>query len=145
LAFISRSDQGSHRDKSTYQDEHGLNAENSYVGNKKLFRRSSGRKSASSSTPSRLGKRPPRLQDTKRSWQYFFWSNMLSGWCSAAGPAAGSPIAEDELREDLSKFGPIDTVKMVHENAIGFVHFLSNGDAIKAVARWTCVAIELCR
>jgi hypothetical protein len=30
----SRSDQGSHKDKSTYQDEHGLNAEISYVGNK---------------------------------------------------------------------------------------------------------------
>jgi hypothetical protein len=64
---------------------------------------------------------------------------MLSEWCSAAGPAAGSPIAEDELREDLSKFGPIDTVKIMREKAIGFVHFLSIGDAIKAVARWKCV------
>jgi hypothetical protein len=71
---------------------------------------------------------------------------MLSGWCSAAGPAAGSPIAEDELREDLSKFGPIDTVKMVREKAIRFVHFFSIGDAIKAVARWRCMgSIELCR
>ncbi|KAF2862375.1 hypothetical protein K470DRAFT_256011 [Piedraia hortae CBS 480.64] len=41
---------------------------------------------------------------------------------------------EEELREDLSKFGPIDTVKIVREKAIGFVHFLSIGNAIKAVA-----------
>jgi RNA recognition motif-containing protein len=42
---------------------------------------------------------------------------------------------EDELREELSKFGPIDTVKIVREKAIGFVHFLSIGNAIKAVAQ----------
>ncbi|KAF2270100.1 hypothetical protein CC78DRAFT_191379 [Lojkania enalia] len=42
---------------------------------------------------------------------------------------------EEELREDLSKFGPIDTVKIVREKAIGFVHFLSIGNAIKAVAQ----------
>jgi len=40
---------------------------------------------------------------------------------------------EDDLREDLGKFGPIDTVKIVREKAIGFVHFLSIGNAIKAV------------
>ncbi|PSN73850.1 hypothetical protein BS50DRAFT_1657 [Corynespora cassiicola Philippines] len=44
-------------------------------------------------------------------------------------------VSEDELREDLSKFGPIDTVKIVREKAIGFVHFLSIGNAIKAVAQ----------
>jgi RNA recognition motif-containing protein len=44
-------------------------------------------------------------------------------------------VTEDELREDLSKFGPIDTVKIVREKAIGFVHFLSIGNAIKAVAQ----------
>jgi RNA recognition motif-containing protein len=43
--------------------------------------------------------------------------------------------SEDELREDLSKFGPIDTVKIVREKAIGFVHFLSIGNAIKAVTQ----------
>lgn len=43
--------------------------------------------------------------------------------------------SEDELREDLSKFGPIDTVKIVKEKAIGFVHFLSIGNAIKAVTQ----------
>ncbi|KAH8696086.1 RNA-binding protein [Talaromyces proteolyticus] len=44
-------------------------------------------------------------------------------------------ITEDELREDLGKFGPIDTVKIVKEKAIGFVHFLSISNAIKAVAQ----------
>jgi RNA recognition motif-containing protein len=44
-------------------------------------------------------------------------------------------ISEDELREDLGKFGPIDTVKIVREKAIGFVHFLSIANAIKAVAQ----------
>ena len=47
----------------------------------------------------------------------------------------GEEITEDELREDLSKFGPIDTVKIVREKAIGFVHFLSIGNAIKAVSQ----------
>jgi RNA recognition motif-containing protein len=44
-------------------------------------------------------------------------------------------VTEEELKEDLSKFGPIDTVKIVKEKAIGFVHFLSIGNAIKAVAQ----------
>lgn len=43
--------------------------------------------------------------------------------------------SEEELREDLSKFGPIDTVKIVREKSIGFVHFLSIGNAIKAVTQ----------
>ncbi len=43
-------------------------------------------------------------------------------------------ITEQEIREDLGKYGPIDTVKMVREKAIGFVHFLSITNAIKAVA-----------
>ncbi|WPH02800.1 Hypothetical protein R9X50_00566800 [Acrodontium crateriforme] len=42
---------------------------------------------------------------------------------------------EEELREDLSKFGSIDTIKIVREKAIGFVHFLSIGNAIKAVTQ----------
>lgn len=42
---------------------------------------------------------------------------------------------EEELREDLSKYGSIDTVKIVREKAIGFVHFLSIGNAIKAVTQ----------
>lgn len=44
-------------------------------------------------------------------------------------------VTEDELRKDLGKFGPIDTVKIVREKAIGFVHFLSIGNAIKAVSQ----------
>ncbi|KAI9700128.1 MAG: hypothetical protein M1820_006910 [Bogoriella megaspora] len=44
-------------------------------------------------------------------------------------------VTEEELREDLGKFGPIDTVKIVKEKAIGFVHFLSIGNAIKAVTQ----------
>ncbi|MCJ1447579.1 MAG: hypothetical protein MMC23_008090 [Stictis urceolatum] len=44
-------------------------------------------------------------------------------------------VTEGELREDLGKFGPIDTVKIVREKSIGFVHFLSIGNAIKAVAQ----------
>lgn len=44
-------------------------------------------------------------------------------------------VTEAELREDLGKFGPIDTVKIVREKAIGFVHFLSIGHAIKAVSQ----------
>ena len=44
-------------------------------------------------------------------------------------------VTEVELREDLGKFGPIDTVKIVREKSIGFVHFLSIGNAIKAVAQ----------
>ncbi|KAI9833657.1 MAG: hypothetical protein M1826_006748 [Phylliscum demangeonii] len=43
-------------------------------------------------------------------------------------------ITERELRDDLGKFGPIDTVKIVREKAIAFVHFLSISNAIKAVA-----------
>ena len=44
-------------------------------------------------------------------------------------------ISEAELREDLGKFGPIDTVKLVREKAIGFVHFMSISNAMKAVAQ----------
>ncbi|PGH26890.1 hypothetical protein AJ80_01472 [Polytolypa hystricis UAMH7299] len=44
-------------------------------------------------------------------------------------------VTEEELREDLGKFGPIDTVKIVKEKNIGFVHFLSISNAIKAVTQ----------
>ena len=44
-------------------------------------------------------------------------------------------VTEAELREDLGKFGPIDTVKLVREKSIGFVHFLSIGNAVKAVSQ----------
>jgi RNA recognition motif-containing protein len=41
--------------------------------------------------------------------------------------------SEDELREDLGKFGAIDTIKIVREKNIAFVHFLSIANAMKAV------------
>ncbi|KAK3682657.1 hypothetical protein B0T22DRAFT_291258 [Podospora appendiculata] len=44
-------------------------------------------------------------------------------------------ISDEELREDLGKFGAIDTVKIVREKSIAFVHFLSIANAIKAVSQ----------
>lgn len=44
-------------------------------------------------------------------------------------------MTEEEIRTELGKFGAIDTVKMVPEKAIGFVHFLSIANAMKAVAQ----------
>ncbi|CAJ0647941.1 16666_t:CDS:2 [Entrophospora sp. SA101] len=42
-------------------------------------------------------------------------------------------FTESILREDLGKFGTIDTVKIVKDKNIGFVHFLSIASAMKAV------------
>lgn len=42
-------------------------------------------------------------------------------------------ITEEEIRDDLGRFGPVDTLKMVREKGIAFVHFLSIASAIKAV------------
>lgn len=44
-------------------------------------------------------------------------------------------MPEEELREELGKFGPVDTVKFVKEKGIGFVHFLSISNAMKAVTQ----------
>lgn len=44
-------------------------------------------------------------------------------------------ITEDELREDLTKYGAIDTIKLVREKNIAFIHFLSISNAIKAVSQ----------
>ncbi|KOS18831.1 Negative regulator of differentiation 1 [Escovopsis weberi] len=44
-------------------------------------------------------------------------------------------VTEEELREDLGKFGPIDTIKIVREKNIAFVHYLSIANAIKAVTQ----------
>ena len=41
---------------------------------------------------------------------------------------------EQDLRNDLGRFGPIDQVKIVRDQAIAFVHFLSIQTAMKAVA-----------
>lgn len=43
-------------------------------------------------------------------------------------------MTEQTLRDDLSRFGPIDQVKIVRDKNIGFVHFLSIGTAIKVVS-----------
>ncbi|RSH93879.1 hypothetical protein EHS25_006531 [Saitozyma podzolica] len=40
---------------------------------------------------------------------------------------------EEDLRDELSKFGPIDQVKIVRDKNIGFVHFLSVGAAMRVV------------
>ncbi|KAI0090552.1 hypothetical protein BDY19DRAFT_717398 [Irpex rosettiformis] len=42
-------------------------------------------------------------------------------------------LTEEALREDLSRFGLIDQVKIVRDKNIGFVHFLSISTAIKVV------------
>ncbi|PSR83608.1 hypothetical protein BD289DRAFT_278811 [Coniella lustricola] len=44
-------------------------------------------------------------------------------------------ISDEELREDLGKFGAIDTIKIVREKNIAFIHFLSIANAIKAVSQ----------
>jgi RNA recognition motif-containing protein len=40
---------------------------------------------------------------------------------------------EQSLRDELSRFGPIDQVKIVRDKAIAFVHFLSIATALKVV------------
>ena len=42
---------------------------------------------------------------------------------------------EQQLRDDLSRFGPIDQVKIVRDQNIGFVHFLSIQTAMNVVAQ----------
>lgn len=42
-------------------------------------------------------------------------------------------LTESTLRDDLSRFGPIDQVKIVRDKSIGFVHFLSIMAAMKVV------------
>ncbi|KAF9412646.1 hypothetical protein BGZ94_000975 [Podila epigama] len=44
-----------------------------------------------------------------------------------------STVTEQGLREDLSQFGPIDSIKVLHEKNIAFVHFTTINNAIKAV------------
>ncbi|CAO3565063.1 unnamed protein product [Mortierella alpina] len=43
-------------------------------------------------------------------------------------------VTEQNLRADFSQFGTIDTVRVLHEKNIAFVHFTSVNSAIKAVA-----------
>lgn len=42
---------------------------------------------------------------------------------------------EESLRDDLSRFGPIDQVKIVRDKNIGFIHFLSISTAMKVVSQ----------
>lgn len=42
-------------------------------------------------------------------------------------------ITEDEILNDLLQYGPIDTIKIMREKNIAFIHFLSISAAIKAV------------
>ena len=43
-------------------------------------------------------------------------------------------VTEEQLRDDLSRFGLIDQVKIVRDKNIGFVHFLSISTATKVCA-----------
>ncbi|KAF9983704.1 hypothetical protein BGZ75_004846 [Mortierella antarctica] len=43
-------------------------------------------------------------------------------------------VTEQNLRADFSQFGTIDTVRVLHEKNIAFVHFTSVNSAMKAVA-----------
>lgn len=45
-------------------------------------------------------------------------------------------VTESQLRDDLSRFGPIDQVKIVRDKSIGFVHFLSITVAMKVSLRY---------
>ncbi|KAG0205612.1 hypothetical protein BGX33_007849 [Mortierella sp. NVP41] len=43
-------------------------------------------------------------------------------------------VTEQSLRADFSQFGVIDTVKVLREKSIAFVHFTNIGNAIKSIA-----------
>lgn len=45
----------------------------------------------------------------------------------------GANINEEELREDLSNFGLIDSIKIIPDKSIAFVHFLSIASAVNCV------------
>lgn len=44
-----------------------------------------------------------------------------------------SDVTEEELREELGRFGDIESVRILPENSIAFVHFLSISSAMRAV------------
>lgn len=46
-------------------------------------------------------------------------------------------ITKEQLSQDLSKFGPIDTINLIPEKNIGFVHFLSISTAMKVVQQFS--------
>ncbi|KAF9903610.1 hypothetical protein EC991_003522 [Linnemannia zychae] len=43
-------------------------------------------------------------------------------------------VSEQSLRADFSQFGTIDTIKVLREKSIAFVHFSNIGNAMKAIA-----------
>ncbi|KAI9311848.1 hypothetical protein BX666DRAFT_1867171 [Dichotomocladium elegans] len=43
-------------------------------------------------------------------------------------------VTEQYLREELTRFGPIEHIKLIKEKNIAFVHFMSTSNAIKCVA-----------
>ena len=49
-------------------------------------------------------------------------------------PFTGELITEEELRDDLSCYGIIDSIKIIAEKGIAFIHFLSILSAIRCVA-----------
>lgn len=49
-------------------------------------------------------------------------------------PITGEMITEEELKEDLSCYGIIDSIKIIPEKGIAFIHFLSILSAIRCVA-----------
>ncbi|KAI5956889.1 hypothetical protein KGF54_000507 [Candida jiufengensis] len=49
-------------------------------------------------------------------------------------PITGETITEDELKDDLSCYGIIDSIKIISEKGIAFIHFLSILSAIRCVA-----------
>ncbi|ORY02701.1 hypothetical protein K493DRAFT_334518 [Basidiobolus meristosporus CBS 931.73] len=46
----------------------------------------------------------------------------------------GGSITEEYIREELSVYGPIDSIRIIKDKNIGFVHFLSIANAIRCVA-----------
>ncbi|KAJ9106496.1 RNA-binding protein [Naganishia cerealis] len=48
-------------------------------------------------------------------------------------PITGETLTEQELREDLSTYGVIDSIKIIPEKGIAFIHFLSILSAIRCV------------
>jgi hypothetical protein len=51
-------------------------------------------------------------------------------------------LTEEQLRDDLSRFGLIDQVKIVRDKNIGFVHFLSISIAAKVHGLLRCIPVD---
>ncbi|KAG0173006.1 hypothetical protein DFQ28_006342 [Apophysomyces sp. BC1034] len=73
------------------------------------------------------GKPSPLSSNVQMAIQNGATRNVYLGQLDAA-------VTEESLREEMSKFGAIDQVKLLREKNIGFVHFTSISAAIKAVS-----------